>query len=145
MDAAPADRSTGVPRRTAIAGVGVVALAGATVAACGDDGGSGGGGGEVPSKGTVLGKATDVQVGGGAVFKDAETVVTQEVEGEYKGLSAICTHQGCVVDNVADGMINCKCHGSKFKLDGSVAQGPATKPLPSVAVTVNDAGEIVTG
>jgi len=88
----PAGRASGVPRRTAIAGTGVLAVTGAALAACGD-GGGGGGGGEAPAKGTVIGKASDVQVGGGTVFKDAETVVTQPAEGEFKAFSAICTHQ----------------------------------------------------
>ncbi|MGH3433545.1 MAG: ubiquinol-cytochrome c reductase iron-sulfur subunit, partial [Thermocrispum sp.] len=107
---------------------------------CGDSGG-----GAAPSQGTVLGKASDVEVGGGTIFKDAETVVTQQAEGQYQGFTAVCTHQGCIVDNITDGTINCKCHGSKYKLDGSVAQGPAAKPLAARKVTVNDAGELVTG
>lgn len=129
-----------VPRRTAMAGAGVVAVAGVTAAACGD----GGEGGQAP-KNTVLGKASDVKVGGGVVFKDAETVVTQPAKGEFQGFSAVCTHQGCVVDNVGGGTINCTCHGSKYKLDGSVSNGPATKPLAARKVTVNDKGELVTG
>lgn len=129
-----------VPRRTALAGAGAAALAMGAVAACGDTGG------EAPKAGTVLGKAADVPVGGGRVFKDAETVVTQPKKGEYKAFTAICTHQGCVVDNVGDGTINCKCHGSKFAVaDGAVQKGPAAKPLPERTVTVNDKGELVTG
>ncbi|WP_034269164.1 Rieske (2Fe-2S) protein [Haloechinothrix halophila] len=138
---------TAIPRRAAVAGVGALAVAGvAGVAACGNgDGGNGGGtGGDGPDPGTVVGKASDVQVGGGAVFEDAEVVVTQPSEGEYQGFSAVCTHQGCIVDKVEGGTINCACHGSKFNVaDGSVAQGPASDPLPKQQVKVNSAGEIV--
>ncbi len=47
--------------------------------------------------------------------------------------AARCTHLGCRITQVADGLIVCPCHGSKFRPDGSVAAGPATKslaPLP---------------
>ncbi len=93
----------------------------------------------------VLGKAVDVPVNGGVVFRDQKIVVTQPVEGEFKGFSAVCTHQGCVVNDVDDGIINCDCHGSRFALDGSVTTGPATQPLPPVAVSVDDNGDLVTG
>jgi Rieske Fe-S protein len=93
----------------------------------------------------VLGKAIDIPVNGGVVYKDQKIVVTQPVEGEFKGYSAVCTHQGCVVNEVAAGTINCDCHGSKFGLDGSVTTGPATQPLPPVEVSVNESGDVVAG
>ncbi|MEU7787370.1 Rieske (2Fe-2S) protein [Amycolatopsis sp. NPDC049159] len=87
--------------------------------------------------GTELGPAGDIPVGGGKVFADKQVVVTQPAAGTFAAFSAVCTHQGCTVDAVADGTINCPCHGSKFKIaDGSVANGPASQPLPKKAVTV---------
>jgi Rieske Fe-S protein len=97
------------------------------------------------AKPQVLGKAIDVPVNGGVVYRDKKIVVTQPAQGEFKGFSAVCTHQGCVVNDVAAGTINCDCHGSKFALDGAVSTGPATKPLPPVEVSVNDNGDLVTG
>jgi Rieske Fe-S protein len=82
----------------------------------------------------AIAKTSDVPVGSGAIF--GEIVVTQAAAGDFKGFSATCTHAGCTVSEVADGTINCPCHGSKFNLDGSVANGPATKPLTPEAVTV---------
>jgi Rieske Fe-S protein len=82
-------------------------------------------------------------VGGGKVFEKEQVVITQPNEGEFKGFSAICTHQGCTVAKIADGTINCPCHGSKFAVeDGSVQAGPATKPLPYKSVKV-EGGQIV--
>ncbi|RSD21403.1 Rieske (2Fe-2S) protein [Amycolatopsis eburnea] len=87
--------------------------------------------------GTSLGAAADIPVGGGKVFADRQVVVTQPVAGTFAAFSAVCTHQGCTVDTVANGTIDCPCHGSKFKIaDGSVANGPAAQPLPKKAVTV---------
>lgn len=95
--------------------------------------------------GEVLGKAIDVPVNGGVVYRDEKIVVTQPAKGEFKGFSAVCTHQGCVVNDVAAGTINCDCHGSKFGLDGTVTTGPATQPLPPVEVSVDASGNLVTG
>ncbi len=136
-----------IPRRAA---VGFVAV-GAACAACARYGGPqfpGEGGTDAAaqqSTGEVLGKATDVPVGGGKVFEAQKLVVTQAEPGQFKAFSAVCPHQGCLVNEVVDGSINCPCHGSKFKLDGSVSVGPATTALPPSAVSVNEYGELVTG
>jgi Rieske Fe-S protein len=90
------------------------------------------------SKGTELGPASDVPVGGGRVFENLEVVVTQPVAGRFVGLTAVCTHTGCIVDKVADGLIECPCHGSRYRLDGTVARGPAPRALPARPVTVVD-------
>ena len=87
-----------------------------------------------PSGPKVLAKVADVPVGSGVIVDDI--VITQPLAGEFTGLSAVCTHKGCNVDRVADGVIVCPCHGSKFNLDGTVANGPATKPLEAKAIVV---------
>ena len=70
-------------------------------------------------------------MGGGKIFADQKVVVTQPTSGDFKAFSAVCTHQGCVVSGVADGTINCACHGSEFDIaTGAVKQGPATKAAP---------------
>ena len=52
-------------------------------------------------------------------------------------LPARCPHQGCTVAPAND-RLQCPCHGSAFKTeDGSVINGPATKGLTEVPVTVN--------
>ncbi|MDT7566505.1 MAG: hypothetical protein QOG76_5129 [Pseudonocardiales bacterium] len=92
--------------------------------------------------GTVLGAASGVPVGGGKIFEDQAVVVTQPTAGTFHAFSAICTHQGCTVDSVAGGTINCPCHGSKFSVtDGSVAKGPAKKPLAAKQVSA-DGGQL---
>ncbi|MGJ6965558.1 Rieske (2Fe-2S) protein [Streptosporangium sp. G11] len=86
----------------------------------------------------ALAKTADIPEGGGKVFKDEKIVITQPAAGEFKAFSSVCTHQGCDVDKIADGTIDCPCHGSKFKItDGSVANGPATKPLEEKAIKVD--------
>ena len=68
-------------------------------------------------------------VGGGTVYESLEVVVTQPEAGRFDGLSAVCTHTGCIVDKVVDGLIECPCHGSRYHLDGTVASGPAPRAL----------------
>jgi len=89
------------------------------------------------SAGEELAKTSDIPVGGGKIFKKQKVVVTQPKEGEFKAFSAVCTHLGCTVGTVADGTINCPCHGSKYRIaDASVAGGPAPKPLPAENIKV---------
>ncbi|MGW4908427.1 Rieske (2Fe-2S) protein [Streptomyces sp. NPDC004270] len=94
--------------------------------------------GSASAAGKALAQTSQIPEGGGMIFKEQKIVVTQPKKGEYKAFSAICTHQGCTVSQVADGTIDCPCHGSKFHIaDGSVAHGPATKPLPAESITVS--------
>ncbi len=87
------------------------------------------------SAGTAIGKAADVPVGGGKVYGDLKLVVTQPKAGEFKGFSAVCTHQGCIVSSIEDRKIHCACHGSNFAVtDGSVVNGPASAPLPPIEI-----------
>jgi Rieske Fe-S protein len=132
-------------RRGMLLGVGLVGVAG-TLAACGgskdDSSGSGSDPGSKSDSGGGLAKTSEIPVGGGKIFKDQKVVVTQPKQGEFKAFSATCTHRGCTVGSVSDGKIHCPCHGSAFNVtDGSVANGPAAKPLPSQNVTVAN-GEI---
>ncbi|MDQ1039613.1 Rieske Fe-S protein [Streptomyces sp. V3I8] len=129
------------PRRRTVLATGAT---GALLLGCsrygGEDGGGGGGAQEaptVPPGGKELVKAGEVPVGGGKVLKDEKVVVTQPEEGDFKAFSAVCTHEGCIVAEVADGTIDCTCHGSRFRVaDGSVAGGPAPKPLAARRIEV---------
>jgi Rieske Fe-S protein len=138
-------------RRTVVGGAAGVAVV-CAVAACGAGGATGPpptAEGAVPttvvgngSAGTKLGPVAAVPVGGGTVYQDLEVVVTQPEAGRFEGLSAVCTHTGCIVDKVTSGLIECPCHGSRYHLDGTVARGPAPRALTPRPVTVV-AGTIV--
>jgi len=87
---------------------------------------------------SAIAKVVDIPVGGGTILADRQLVVTRPTADEVKVLSAVCTHQGCTVDTVANGTISCPCHGSAFSLTGEVTSGPATKALPAQPFSVVD-------
>ena len=146
-------------RRGMLAGVGLVGLAGAITAcssggssmsaAVADPATSSGMGASSPTSaaasapasassamgGSAAGALTAtsaIPVGGGKIFAAQTTVVTQPSAGEFKVFSAVCTHMGCIVNQIADGRIDCPCHGSEYSItDGAVLAGPAPKPLPA--------------
>ncbi|MFI9343620.1 Rieske (2Fe-2S) protein [Streptomyces sp. NPDC052773] len=127
---------SGPARRTVMAAAGAAGLT-VALAACGSGDGEGGDDSGEASSGTVLGATSEIPEGGGKVFADAGVVVTQPKAGDFKAFSSKCTHQGCAVKDIRDGLIICPCHDSHFSAtDGSVKKGPATKPLPPAEITV---------
>lgn len=146
-----------VSRRRLVQGVAVGGLSLPLLTACGGSsttpaapapsisGGSGGGNSSKSAAPTTtsLVSTADVPVGGGVILVSANVVVTQPDQGTFEGFSATCTHEGCTLATVANGTINCACHGSQFSIkDGSNVTGPSgspagsTAPLPKVAVKV---------
>ncbi|GLW27201.1 Rieske (2Fe-2S) protein [Actinoplanes regularis] len=114
----------------------------ATPAPAGSKGAAAGGGGNTggdsggAAAGAALALVADVPAGGGIIQGDY--VITQPTQGTFKAFTKICTHQGCEVGEVKNGTINCPCHGAKFSIeDGSVAGGPAPKPLAETKVKVD--------
>jgi Rieske Fe-S protein len=89
--------------------------------------------------GTLLAKVTEIPVGGGVVFSEHKVVVTQPAKGVFRAFSAVCTHVGCICNKVANGTIDCPCHGAEFKItDGAVVTGPAPAPLATRKIAVSD-------
>jgi Rieske Fe-S protein len=87
-----------------------------------------------------------VPVGGGVILENADYVITQPSKGKYKAFSKICTHQGCPVAAVENGVIHCNCHGSEYSIkDGSVTKPPAPKPLAEAETVVYESKVYVTG
>ncbi|WP_327131503.1 Rieske (2Fe-2S) protein [Streptomyces sp. NBC_01343] len=147
---------TPTARRTVLAAGAAAALGGGTLTACGGEekspksepGSPSTSETAAPSSpaagaGKALLKSSAVPVGGGTVLKDEKLVVTQPTAGSFRCFTAVCTHQGCLVNKVEAGTIDCPCHGSKFQItDGAVAHGPATRPLAEKQITVAPDGNI---
>ncbi|MFL6128065.1 MAG: ubiquinol-cytochrome c reductase iron-sulfur subunit [Mycobacteriales bacterium] len=66
---------------------------------------------------------------------------------DYLAYSKICTHAGCPASlyEQQTGRLLCPCHQSQFDLlqDATPVFGPAARPLPKLAITVDDEGYFV--
>jgi len=125
-------------RRTFLAAAGSsagVLLIGAGLPGCMDTGAA-------PSGPVAAGNISALPVGTMIVMSNV--VVARDNGGVY-AMSAICTHQGCFLDDtsktIASGL-HCPCHGSAFDGNGLVTHGPARADLQHYAVTVASDGSI---
>jgi Rieske Fe-S protein len=139
-------------RRGVLAGVGLVGLASA-ITACGGASSSattpaaagttpGGVESSAPASSAAasgaLASTSQIPVGSGMIFSAKQVVVTQPSAGEFKAFSAVCTHMGCIVNQISNGTIDCPCHGSQYSIKtGDVVGGPAPKPLPAKQIKVS--------
>jgi cytochrome b6-f complex iron-sulfur subunit len=74
-----------------------------------------------------VGSAALVQAGGTSVL------VLRSGQDSFTALTAVCTHEACIVTGFQSGVFVCPCHGSQYSTSGQVQQGPATRALRSFA------------
>ena len=75
---------------------------------------------------------------GGAATVSASTgiyLVARTAPSSFTALTAVCTHEGCMVSGFANATYVCPCHGSEFNTSGGVVQGPASSPLRQFPTT----------
>ena len=102
----------------------------------------------VTPKGTAIGPASQVPVGGSAAFNDPKSgdpsLVIQHTAGDFVAFDAICPHAGCTVAyQSSSNIIACPCHGSEFNPQtGAVVQGPATSGLTPINVIKGSNGDL---
>jgi nitrite reductase/ring-hydroxylating ferredoxin subunit/uncharacterized membrane protein len=73
-----------------------------------------------------------------SVPTDEMNVLLVRQHGQLHALGDRCSHRGCSLaeGTLGEGTITCGCHGSTFRLDGSVVNGPATAPQPRLEARV---------
>ena len=76
--------------------------------------------------------------------KEQKVFIIRAKEGYFYAMSAVCTHLGCIANwKSEDGIVACPCHGSKFNKEGRVIDGPAPRPLPRFAVSLDEQGQLI--
>jgi len=79
----------------------------------------------------------EVKAGTGAIVeKDQSKIAAYRNDaGELTLVSAVCPHMKCIVSwNNAEKTWDCPCHGSRFKTDGTVLEGPAFHALHKITI-----------
>lgn len=93
--------------------------------------------------GTKIATVSDVPVGTAFKFMDPTSgtpaYLMQPAAGTFVAYSAVCTHEGCIVnDNVSSGIFNCPCHGAQFDAaTGAHLKGPGKGGLAKINITVS--------
>ncbi len=93
--------------------------------------------------GAKIAAVSSVPVGTAYKFTDPATgkpaYLMQPSAGTFVAYSAICTHEGCIVnDNVANGSFDCPCHGAQFNSDtGAHVRGPGRGGLAKLNVSAS--------
>jgi cytochrome b6-f complex iron-sulfur subunit len=80
-------------------------------------------------------------------LQDQQVYIVRMPAGFY-AVSAVCTHLGCVTQwkpeaDDGKGQIQCPCHGSKFKREGTKIEGPAPQPLPHFSISLTPDGQLL--
>lgn len=73
-------------------------------------------------------------------YSNGNLLVDRPDQNSFNALSAICTHQGCLITGYDSSSKNfvCPCHGSTYNLYGQVVTGPAQRALPQYQTQFNN-------
>jgi Rieske Fe-S protein len=70
-------------------------------------------------------------------------ILLKKADGTVSAVSTLCTHVCCQCSfDPSNNQLFCPCHGSIFDEAGNVLRGPATLPLPSVSLKIDEFGNI---
>lgn len=87
----------------------------------------------------VAGKVGELKPNSGKIFRfgNKPGLLLLTAEGEYRALSATCTHLDCTVQYRGDvHQIWCACHNGFYDLNGRNVAGPPPRPLETYEVHV---------
>jgi Rieske Fe-S protein len=87
----------------------------------------------------IASKVGDLKLNGSKIFRfgTRPALLLMTPEGEYRALSAVCTHLSCTVQYRNDlRQIWCACHNGLYDLNGRNISGPPPRPLEAFQVHV---------
>jgi cytochrome b6-f complex iron-sulfur subunit len=87
----------------------------------------------------IAGKVSELKANAAKVFRFGSRpgLLVRTADGEYKALSATCTHLSCTVQYRNDThQVWCACHNGLYDLSGRNVSGPPPRPLESYDVHV---------
>ena len=70
-------------------------------------------------------------------------IVTRTAANTFVSVSAICTHEGCIVNTFNGRRIICFCHGSEYLADGTVTNGPALRSLKRFSTVFDGSNSVM--
>lgn len=77
-------------------------------------------------------------------FGSRPGILLRTTSGEWRAMSAVCTHLQCTVQYRPDlEQLWCACHNGRFDLTGKNVAGPPPRPLEQFAVAVQDDDVVV--
>lgn len=95
----------------------------------------------------VAAKLAELPINSGKIFKfgNKPGILVRSASGEFKALSAVCTHLECIVQYRPDTkQIWCACHNGQYNLSGNNIGGPPPRPLEEFKVNVRGDDIVVT-
>ena len=87
----------------------------------------------------VAAKVGDLKPNSGKIFRFGSRpgLLILSADGQYRAMSAVCTHLSCTVQYRPDlKEVWCACHNGKYGLDGRNISGPPPRPLLAYDVQV---------
>jgi Rieske Fe-S protein len=87
----------------------------------------------------IAGRVGELKPNSGKIFRfgNRPGLLIRTSGGEYRAMSATCTHLSCTVqyrDDLRE--VWCACHNGKYNLDGRNISGPPPRPLEGFEVQV---------
>ena len=88
----------------------------------------------------VAAKVGELKANSGKIFRFGSRpgLLVRTADGEYRALSAVCTHLNCTVQYRSDVReVWCACHNGFYDLNGRNVAGPPPRPLDAYEVHIN--------